>query len=63
MTKLNKEPRRRIKITKGQLVASTDLLQNACARVLTVIHVYRERNYKRMQRYVQNEEPNQITKS
>jgi hypothetical protein len=53
MARLDGTPRRRILLSKGQLVASTNRIQNACARSLKIIHVYRELTHKRLRRYVE----------
>jgi len=55
MARLDGSPRRRLQVTNGVLVASTNKVQHACIRALgeEIIHRYRCRNYKRISRFVQ----------
>lgn len=45
---------RRPRVSFGQVVASTNEVQNKCARTLTIIHVYNSLTYRRVRRYVLN---------
>lgn len=47
-----KQPRPRI--AKGQVVYSTNPIQNACSRALIIVHYYNPINYKRIKRLVIN---------
>jgi hypothetical protein len=51
-----REKRRRLQTSEGLLVASTDPVQYSCIKVLTIIHKYKCRNYKRIARYVQKKD-------
>jgi hypothetical protein len=44
----------RPRIAKGQLVASTNPLQNALAKALTIVEYYRPISYTRVRRVVLN---------
>jgi hypothetical protein len=52
----HREKRRRLQTSEGLLVASTDPVQYSCIKVLTIIHKYKCRNYKRIARYVQKKD-------
>ena len=45
---------KRPRISTGQVVASTNEAQNACARELTIIQTYNPLNYNRGRRFVYN---------
>lgn len=45
---------KRPRIKHGQVVASTNEAQNACARALIIIHSYNPLNYNRIRRFVYN---------
>lgn len=54
MARLDGTPRKRIQIGEGILVASTNFKQSLCCRALTIVHRYRCRNYKRLERFVKH---------
>lgn len=54
MARLDGTPRRRIHVTEGIVVASTNFKQFVCCRDLVIIHKYRINSYKRIARYVQH---------
>lgn len=55
MARLDGSPRRRILVSNGVLVASTNSQQYGCIKALgEIVHRYRCRNYKRIQRFVQH---------
>lgn len=45
---------RRPRIQFGQLVASTNAIQHACAKSITIVHAYNPINYNRVRRFVLN---------
>ena len=47
---------KRPRISKGILVASTNPVQLACLKSLTIVCVFRPISYKRVRRYVKSEE-------
>ena len=52
---------KRPRIAKGILVASTNPVQLACLKAVTIICVFRPISYKRVRRYVDTEETILVT--